>query len=555
MIVISENIVQALGWTIVHSIWMFTLLALLYKSVSIVLFSNKPTVKYILGLLALGSCVLLFLGTFYSIFQMENTSNITPLEASVLPSDTFESSKIIELNNSNAATNNNENFLSDLVSAHASMIVIFWLLGIILYAFQFCNSYFFLKNLSNVGVEKNNTWQNFVNDCQEQLGIKRSIQFLQSSITKQPLTFGFFKPIILMPIALVNQLTKEEVEAILWHELAHIRRNDYLINLLQSIAEVIFYYHPAVWWLSKQVRKNREELCDDEVVAVGKSPFTYAQALLKTQKFNLINQQKTNLTMNATSKNKNHFSQRIFRIMGQRNEATVKRNASRPVLLLMSFGFLSFILFTSMIISGTKVVSVSADKMNVLYIGVENPITVAVSEIGIEEVELSTSNKFTTITPLGNGKYNVFISKATAEFQKELTINIKGKDFEKQSTFRVKRVPYPVLHLVNAKGEIISPAGPISANLFKTINGMKSHIPYEFDAQCKIVQYEMTWVRKDADPVEAFNSNQETFMEHTKALRDKAIDKDVYYFDRIKCLCPGDTTPIKMASIVIRIRG
>lgn len=552
MILISEHIIQTLGWTLIHSIWMFTLVALLFKSISNVCFSNNPAVSYILSLLTLSSCVFLFLGTFFSISQLENTLNIIPLETSVFPSNIFEVNKI---NNSNTeAAYSNLSFLSNSISTHVPTIVLIWLLGIILHVFQFCNNYFFLKNLSKVGVEKNNKWQNFVNDCQEQLGIKRSIHFLQSSITKQPLTFGYFKPIILMPIALINQLTTEEVEGILWHELAHIRRNDYLINLLQSTVEIIFFYHPAIWWLSKQVRKSREELCDDEVVAVGKAPFTYAQALLKIQKFNIVNQQKTNLAMNAISKNESHFSQRIFRIMSKHKDTSTKKNASRSVLLLMLFGLFSFIIFSSMILSGTKVVSVATDKMNVLYIGVENPITVAVSEIAIEEVELSTDNKSTTITPLGNGKYNVYIAAPTKEFQKEITLNIKGRDFEKQSLFRVKRIPDPILYLVNVNGKIISQGGPMSATQFKTINGMKAHTPYEFDAQCKIVNYEMTWLRKDADPISTYNKNQEIFLNHTKRLRDKAMDKDTYYFDRVKCLCPGDSTPREMYSIIVKIK-
>jgi len=97
------------------------------------------------------------------------------------------------------------------------------------------------------------------------------------------MTIGALKPIILFPIGAVTYLSVEQMEAILAHELAHIRRNDYFFNILHSLVEIIFYFHPAVWWLSNTIRNERENCCDDIAVSVSGNSLSYAKALVNLQ--------------------------------------------------------------------------------------------------------------------------------------------------------------------------------------------------------------------------------------------------------------------------------
>lgn len=109
--------------------------------------------------------------------------------------------------------------------------------------------------------------------------IARRITVLVTALTESPATVGWLKPVILLPPALVTGLSASQIEAILAHEVAHIRRHDYMVNLLQMAAETLFFYHPAVWWASRRVRAERELCCDDFAVRTSGNPQDYAQAL------------------------------------------------------------------------------------------------------------------------------------------------------------------------------------------------------------------------------------------------------------------------------------
>jgi protein involved in polysaccharide export with SLBB domain len=111
------------------------------------------------------------------------------------------------------------------------------------------------------------------------LGIRRAVRLVESSRLNVPAVIGVIRPVILLPLGLLSDLAPDQVQAILIHELAHIRRHDYLVNLLQVVVESLLFYHPATWWISSQIRREREHCCDD----IAASRFTardYVSALL-----------------------------------------------------------------------------------------------------------------------------------------------------------------------------------------------------------------------------------------------------------------------------------
>src|SRR5438045_2418615 len=116
------------------------------------------------------------------------------------------------------------------------------------------------------------------------LRVNRPVRLLQSALVHVPAVLGCVRPVILLPASALTGLTPLQLEALLAHELAHVRRYDYLVNLVQSVIETLLFYHPAVWWISARVRDEREHCCDDLAVAVCGDPHFYASALLSMER-------------------------------------------------------------------------------------------------------------------------------------------------------------------------------------------------------------------------------------------------------------------------------
>ena len=123
------------------------------------------------------------------------------------------------------------------------------------------------------------TWQRMATRLSRRLHIGRAITLLESALVDVPTVIGWLKPVVLLPASALAGLSPQQLEAILAHELAHIRRHDYLVNLLQTLVETVLFYHPAVWWLSRRIRIERENCCDDLAVSLCGDPVAYAQAL------------------------------------------------------------------------------------------------------------------------------------------------------------------------------------------------------------------------------------------------------------------------------------
>lgn len=122
-------------------------------------------------------------------------------------------------------------------------------------------------------------WQQTLDRLIERMHVSRSVRLLATDRVDSPSVIGWLRPVILAPVGVLCGLAPEQVEALLAHELAHVRRHDYLVNVLQGIAESLLFYHPAVWWISNQIRAEREHCCDDLAVAASGDVLVYARAL------------------------------------------------------------------------------------------------------------------------------------------------------------------------------------------------------------------------------------------------------------------------------------
>jgi beta-lactamase regulating signal transducer with metallopeptidase domain len=126
-------------------------------------------------------------------------------------------------------------------------------------------------------------WQQTLDRLIERMHVSRSVRLLATDRVDSPSVIGWLRPVILAPVGVLCGLAPEQVEALLAHELAHIRRHDYLVNVLQGIAESLLFYHPAVWWISNQIRAEREHCCDDLAVAASGDVLVYARALAELE--------------------------------------------------------------------------------------------------------------------------------------------------------------------------------------------------------------------------------------------------------------------------------
>ncbi len=181
-------------------------------------------------------------------------------------------------------------------------------------------------------------WAAFVAKWQVRFNISRPVKLFLSAGISVPVMMGALKPVILLPVATLNHLSVEEVEAILLHELAHIRRHDYLLNMLQAVGEAILFFNPFVWLISAVIRREREHCCDDLVVDSAANPLPYARALAILES----TRQGSSLALAATG-NKNQLFNRIKRIMEMK-----KNNLNNSQLTIVVVAILALTLSVAM---------------------------------------------------------------------------------------------------------------------------------------------------------------------------------------------------------------
>ena len=170
-------------------------------------------------------------------------------------------------------------------------------------------------------------WSQAMASMSEKIGVRVAPVLRWSREVASPVVIGFAKPVILLPMSLVTHLSMSQVEAVLAHELAHLHRRDTWALVMQRVVETILFFHPLVWWMSRQLEKAREEACDDLVVAAGCDPAEYAEALVLCSELRLINAgvtAKAAMKLAAAGEGKEVLRQRVFRLLGQKQQSSVR---------------------------------------------------------------------------------------------------------------------------------------------------------------------------------------------------------------------------------------
>lgn len=287
----SDESVRAFCWTLLHSLWQGLLLALL--AALVLFFAKKATaaVRYRL----LGFLLMAFIGGVCLTFNLQWRHELDQA-ISGKPVVLIEGKILSELSDAAAAKQPlfgvvSRDYIDEGIAffnAHASTICLLWMLVFMLKCLKMGLDVYLIRRLRYRGaVAPALEWQHRVQELTKKLNLRSPVSLLESRFVHVPSVIGILKPVILIPIGMLAQLPEEQVEAILLHELAHIRRQDFLVNLLQHFAETIFFFNPAVLWVSTLLREEREHCCDEMAVAAMNHKSSYLNALLHFQELNL----------------------------------------------------------------------------------------------------------------------------------------------------------------------------------------------------------------------------------------------------------------------------
>jgi uncharacterized protein (TIGR03435 family) len=201
-----------------------------------------------------------------------------------------------------------------------------WLAGVIAFSIRLVGGWSVAVRLRSRGVQSApGEWQRALTRLQARIRVSQPVRLLTSSIVHAPMVIGSLRPVILIPFSSLTGLAAAQIEALLIHELAHIRRNDYLVNLLQSVAEALLFYHPAVWWISGHIRTERELCCDDIAVSFSGDVLAYASALADLEA--------SRSPRAAVAANGASLSDRIARLLGHPRAACSRPGISAAAML------------------------------------------------------------------------------------------------------------------------------------------------------------------------------------------------------------------------------
>lgn len=297
------NFLQSLGWAVLNSLWQLALLWVAYQLITAFYKKATSSTKSSLasGLLIAGFAW--FVYTFFSVFT--NSS----IEGTVMSS--------VLINTENGYP------VNDWIKKCLPFASVLYLLLLIMPLLRFIRNYRYVQVIRQYGLTKINVeWKIFVNNVSNRMGIKKPVSIWISELVSSPVTIGFLKPVILVPLAAINHLTPQQLEAVLLHELSHIKRYDYLVNLVINFIHTILYFNPFAKAFVKIVEKEREKTCDDMVLQFQYDSHEYATALLMLEKTNHIHKP---LIVGAVG-NKNDLLHRVELIMGIKKKPAFSLN-------------------------------------------------------------------------------------------------------------------------------------------------------------------------------------------------------------------------------------
>lgn len=373
---LSAPVMEAFGWMILHSLWQGAIISVLLGLIMILTQKFSAKSRYFIACAAFLFMPVISVFTFFR--------NYTPVIVAIeTEASDFNKAEVTQINalpfvdnrtavQSSRVTESGSSYKTyrKYFSQHIPLIVTVWLLGMLVLGLKFLGGLAYTQRLKHYRIQTvSEEWQEIFNRLCKTLRINRAVSILQSAMVKVPVVIGFFKPVILIPVSAFTGLPPRQLEIIIMHELAHIIRKDYLINILQSLVEIIFFFHPAVWWMSKIIRTEREHCCDDIAMEKTGDSLNYAKALANIQEQFLL---KENLAMALSGGTNNQFK-RIKRLLNQPNMKTSFTEGFTASCIIFAGVFVMMINTGSSKISDKELLQSETEKVNTeIYIGVDD---------------------------------------------------------------------------------------------------------------------------------------------------------------------------------------
>jgi beta-lactamase regulating signal transducer with metallopeptidase domain len=305
---ISPGMMHSLGWALLHFLWQGTALAAL--AAVFMTLCRRPSTRYLLGMGTLALMLVAPVATFF--FQTPSTAAAHAKSSSVAETHRPATDDVV-VGGSSAFSRTSASWdaLPWLVEA--------WLFGVVFFSLRSAGGFLLLERERN----KHSTVPSarvlaLCQTVQRQLGLDRTIRYCECLWLQAPAVVGWFHPIVLLPVTALTGLSEEQLQSVIAHELAHIQRFDPFVNLFQIAAETLLFYHPAVWWLNKRIRAEREHCCDDAAVSLCGNPVEYARALTLMEEWR-------DAPILAMAANRGPLSERIFRVLGRKPVGTETR--------------------------------------------------------------------------------------------------------------------------------------------------------------------------------------------------------------------------------------
>lgn len=312
MIIDQTNFLQSLGWAALNSLWQMALLMIIFKIINGSL-KLKPSLKSQIATFSLFTGFAWFVFTFI-------TTLTNPADISIIGNGLLNIQESPQMNY--------------WLTKSLPIVSIIYLSILIFPILKFIRNYRYVQVIRRYGLSKINIDSRiYINKTSIRLGIKRKVQIWVSELVSSPVTIGFLKPIILIPVAAINNLSTYQLEAVLLHELAHIKRSDYLINLFIHIVRTILYFNPFVNAFIQITETEREKSCDEMVLQFQYNSHQYASALLELEKAN----HSQPILVLAASGNNSDLMYRIENILNIKKKHSIN--------LKKTFGFFFTLIF------------------------------------------------------------------------------------------------------------------------------------------------------------------------------------------------------------------
>lgn len=276
-------LVQSIGWALVHFIWQGTVIGAVTALTLRAIAEARPTVRYFV---ACAGLAIMLLVPLWAVVTSHSADSISLVSVPASSGEPFQVERVLP----------------------AAVVV--WVIGVALLSLRLLVACLGVERLKRATHEVDDAVSLRVSGLAHRLGIERAVRVFESNLVRVPTIVGCLRPVILLPAIVITGLPAAHLDAVLVHELAHVRRHDYLVNVMQSIVETLLFYHPAVWWCSRQVRIEREHCCDDLALEACGDRVAYANALTRLEELRGLTPM---LSLNVTG---GRLIDRVRRVLG-----------------------------------------------------------------------------------------------------------------------------------------------------------------------------------------------------------------------------------------------